>query len=114
MSLNITKSYGTCWDLVVEDKYVRCNLSTSKKIQRTDAETGDVKVEYERMSWHARFVGNAFESAKELSDRDRIIINSAKIENHYDKEAKKLYVTLVIFDFEKQEPTTPVESSDAE
>ena len=98
MSLNVTKSYGTVWDVVVEDKYVKANLSTSKKDPRT--ESG-----YSHMSWHTRFVGEAAEKAKELTDKDRIIINSAKIENNYDKEAGKLYLTLVVFDFEMNNPS---------
>lgn len=98
MSLNVTKSYGTVWEVVVEEKYVKCNLSTSKKDPTT--ESG-----YRHMSWHTRFVGEAVEKAKELKDRDKIIINSARIENSYNKETGKLYLTLVVFDFDMNEAT---------
>ena len=38
--------------------------------------------------------------ALELKDKDRIAIKEAAIENYYNKEQKKLYVSVVVFDFE--------------
>ena len=51
-------------------------------------------------SWRSFFVGDAYEKAKNLKDRDRIVLTNSKIENNYDKEKEKLYVTLTVFDFE--------------
>lgn len=97
MSLNITRSYGTVWQVEVEDRYVKANVSTSDKNPK--AENGR-----EYMSWPTRFVGEAFEKAKELEPKDRIVISSAKVKNHYNKEEGKVYNTLVVFDFEKFVP----------
>ena len=104
MSLNITRSLGTIFDVVEEEKYVKANFSTAERDTREEGK-------YNYMSWHARFVGKAFEKAKELQDKDRIMVTSAKLTNRYDKEEHKLYVTLVVFDFEpyvpkSAEPTT--------
>ena len=54
-------------------------------------------------SWRARFVGSAYERALGLEDKDRIVIKSGKIENNYNKEQERLYVTVTIFDFEDDE-----------
>lgn len=51
-------------------------------------------------SWRTFFVSDAYEKAKSLKNKDRIILTDAKIENNYDKEKEKLYVTLTVFDFE--------------
>lgn len=51
-------------------------------------------------SWRAFFVGDAYEKAKSLKEKDRIILTNSKIENNYDKGKEKLYVTLTVFDFE--------------
>ncbi len=51
-------------------------------------------------SWKARFVGDAYEPALNLEDKDKIEITSGKIENNYNKEQEKLYVVVTVFDFE--------------
>ena len=76
---------------------VTANLSTSRKVKNEDGE------KYEYMSWNARFVGTAFEKAKELKDKDIITIKEAAIENRYDKENSKLYVNVIVFNFELKE-----------
>lgn len=90
--LNIKNSRGTVFQVEVKEKQVQCNLSTGKKNQDDT---------YTNMTWRARFVGNAFEKAKELQDKDRIEIINGAVENTYDKENEKLYVNVVIFDFNK-------------
>lgn len=94
--LNIKDSYATVWDTTVEEKYVQAQISTSKKNPTT--ESG-----YENMSWRARFVGKAFDAAKELTRGTRINITNGAVENSYNKETKTLYVNVVIFDFEVRE-----------
>ncbi len=54
-------------------------------------------------SWNTYFVGDAFDKASNLRDKDHIVITSGKIENTYDKEKKRLYVNVTVFDFEMDE-----------
>ena len=44
-----------------------------------------------------------YKKAADLAEKDRIELKEAAIENYYNKEKQKLYVTVVIFDFEKVE-----------
>ena len=41
-------------------------------------------------AWWARFVGEAYEDALGLEDKDRIIIQSGIVDNVYNKEKEKL------------------------
>lgn len=70
---------------------VEATISSSRKKSDHD---------YAYFSWNAKFVGKAYEMALELKDKDRIAIKEAAIENYYNKEQKKLYVSVVVFDFE--------------
>lgn len=54
-------------------------------------------------SWLAFFVGNAYEKAKELEEKDKIILTNAKISNFYNKETKNSYYDVTVFDFELDE-----------
>lgn len=54
-------------------------------------------------SWYTHFVGNAYQKATSLQDKDKIVILSANIENQYNKEQEKTYITLTIFDFEMKD-----------
>lgn len=51
-------------------------------------------------SWYTHFVGRAYETAVNLKDKDKIIVTNANIENQYNKEQERLYITLTVFDFE--------------
>lgn len=51
-------------------------------------------------SWNASFVGDAYEKASELKEKDEIILLNAKIESVYLKEKKKEYTNLTVFDFD--------------
>lgn len=53
--------------------------------------------------WRARFVGDAYEDALGLEDKDRIIIQSGIVDNFYSKEKEKLYVNVTVFQFEHDE-----------
>lgn len=70
------------------------NISSSKK--KSDGERS-------YMSWNGRLVGKAYEKAKELKSQDVIKITQGAVENFFRKENEKLYVTVVIFDYEKVE-----------
>ena len=50
-------------------------------------------------SWHARFVGEAYKKAAKLKGKERISLINAKVESSYNKEEKKSYVTVTVFDF---------------
>lgn len=54
-------------------------------------------------SWRANFVSKAYEKAKDLKEKDEIVLTNAKVENSYNKDKEKLYVTITVFDFEKSE-----------
>ena len=71
---------------------VKANLSTY------EGKDKDNKAVYS--SWRTYFVGEAYEKAKELKEKDKILLINAKVENDYNKEQEKLYVTLTVFDFE--------------
>lgn len=90
--LNVTGKYVSVFEVEAKERYCTANLSTFKK--NTDNT-------YTNMYWKARFVGKAFGKAKELKDKDKIEITNGIIENNYDKEKDKLWVTVTIFEFEK-------------
>lgn len=54
-------------------------------------------------SWRASFVSEAYNKAKELNDKDIIILTKAKVENQYNKDTEKNYTTVVVFDFDLKE-----------
>ena len=70
---------------------VNANLST---YEGTDKEDKPIY-----SSWRTNFVGKAFDKAKNLKEKDKILLLNAKVENNYNKEQDKLYVTLTVFDF---------------
>lgn len=90
--LNVTGKYVSVFEAEDKEKFVQANLSTSKKNQDGS---------YTNMYWKARFVGDAYEPAKALVDKDKIHILRGAVENKFDKEKDKLYVTIVIFSFKK-------------
>lgn len=96
--LNCTGKFVTvfqpCIKTNVSDKILFANLSSSKK------NTHGEEVSYENMSWNGKFVGEAFEKAKSLKEKDKIDITKGAITNRYDKEKGKLYVDVTVFDFE--------------
>lgn len=49
--------------------------------------------------WYTHFVGDAYEKAKLLKEKDIIVINNANVENAYSRETGKTYVTLAVFNF---------------
>lgn len=90
-------SYGSIFNVEVEEKRVKGRLSTSEKNKN-----GDFINSY----WNVVFVGNAYESAKSLTDKDRIHINKCKITNEpYTTKAgdKSTWLQVTVFDFEKLE-----------
>ncbi len=90
---NEMKYRGTVFQVQKEEKYVDANLSTHEKIQENGTEG------WRNSQWRTRFVGKAFDKAKELSDKDKIALTSFKIENVYVKEKNTSYLNVIVFDF---------------
>lgn len=96
--LNITGRYVTVFNpeikLDVSEHTVFANLNTSRKDNRTTPPT------YKTSSWlNARFVGEAFEPAKALRNKDKIDIIRGAITNEKSESNGKFYNELVIFEF---------------
>lgn len=97
--LNISKSYATIWNVEDRGNYVQARISTSRKDNRDNS--------YINSNWFARFVGNCKDAAKNLKERDRIVITNGTVENVYDKNSGKSYVNVVIFDFDMADGSLP-------
>ena len=85
----INKAYAKVFRVDVKEKYTSLTIGTSDKQQDGS---------YKNSNWNARLVGKAKDIA--VNEGDRIEIKSAKIENIYDKENKKNWLNIIIFDFE--------------
>jgi len=86
-----SRIYGKVWKVDKKEKYTALNISTGDKQQDGG---------YKNSSWNCRLVGQAHDV--EVSEGDRIVINSAKIENIYDKEKKKNWLNIIVFDLDVQ------------
>ena len=97
----IKKAFMKIWKITAKEKYVLVNASSSEKI-----EDG-----YKNSNWNLRLVGKA--KKINVKEGDRIEITSAKIENIFDKENNKNWLTVVVFDFINQtEDDVKVEDDD--
>lgn len=90
-------SFAKVWKIIPkeseEQKYTQIQLSTSKKNKKTDRYETD-------FSDYARLVGDAEKKAGNLEAEDKIKIVKCGVNNHYDKEKRKMFYQFVIFDFE--------------
>lgn len=96
-----SNAYGTVFKVEIADKRVKARISTSEK---------NKDGEYINSYWNAAFVGNAYDLAKSLTDKDRIHINKCKItnEDYTTKDGeKRSWLQVTIFDFEKLEHDSP-------
>lgn len=90
-----TNAYGTIFNVEVFDKRVKARLSTSEKKQDGS---------YENSYWNVVFIGNAYDAAKSLTDRDRIHITKCKITNETYKNKdgdKRSWLQVTVYEFEK-------------
>ena len=78
-------------------KTVFATLSEAEKVERNG------QVGYRYHNYYARFVGGAFEKAKELKEKDSIDIKKWSISVDYNKETGKTYVSLTVFEFDMSE-----------
>lgn len=94
----VKDSYGSVYDVKVEDKRVKANYTTGDKQQ-----DGIYKNSY----WNVVFIGGALEKAKTLTDKDRIHITKAKLTNELytpkDSDKKCTWLQLTVFEFEKHD-----------
>ena len=81
------------------DKVVYGRISEAIKTGKKD---GDKDI-YEYESWNARFVGKAYDKAKELKDKDHITLTEWNVRNPYVQEKKRSYPYILIMDFEVRE-----------
>ena len=82
---------GTIFEPVVKEKYVQAKLSTGKKNQDGS---------WTNMSWNIRFIGKCYDQASHLKEKDKVELRSGYVENTYNKESKKSYVNVIVFEFE--------------
>lgn len=92
-------TYMTVWSVEEKDGKYKGRASTSRKNKQTN--------EYQNSNWNVRFVGAAADKAKNLVEKDRIVIKTGdlSIENIYlpesgDRKATS-YISVTIFDFDK-------------
>ena len=83
--------YVKVYNVEIKEKYVQARLQTSEKKQ-----TG----EYENSDWYARFVGGSIGLAQELTNKATITINKGKLTNVFNRDTKKAYLNMTVFDFE--------------
>lgn len=103
MSLNVSNTYGSVFDVNVNDRFVGAHISTGRKDNRNSTPENPVWV---NSYWNATFVGKCVESAKSLNQNDRIIIKNAVMSHEksgkVDENGKNIYYyNLTIFDFDK-------------
>jgi hypothetical protein len=84
-----SKVYGKVWNVDKKEKYTDITISTGDKQQDGT---------WKNSSWRCRLVGQAKDV--EVNQGDKVIITSAKIENIWDKDNKKEWLKLIVFDIE--------------
>lgn len=110
MAIQIKDTYATVFDPTNHDKFVKSNISTSRKT------TIDGDKKYVNSYWNGTFVGKAKDPASKLVNKDRIKIVSGYISHEPSSKTgdngKPIYFyNLTIFEFEKLDSTNAAQSS---
>lgn len=110
MAIQIKDTYATVFDPTTHDKFVKSNISTSRKT------TNDGEKKYVNSYWNGTFVGKAKEPASKLVNKDRIKITSGYISHEPSTKVgdngKPIYFyNLTIFEFEKIDGTSSSSAS---
>lgn len=82
------------------------NGKTAKGTISTN-EGKDQNGDYKWSSWFARFVNKdqkKVKKASRLEDGTQLVLKNAKIENIWDKKAKKAWYTVTVFDWDIYQP----------
>lgn len=88
---------ATVFDIAREEGRKNTVKATIRTFEGTDQKENPVY-----SSWRTRFVGDAYEKALGLRDKDHILITEGKVDNTYHKEREALYVNVTVFDFETE------------
>ena len=91
-----TAVYATVWNITTKDKYTDLRISTSER-------KNDDSKAYINSNWFVRCIGHAHNKAKELTERDKIIIQKVKFTNELveDKSGQKRnQLRILVFDFD--------------
>lgn len=73
-------------------------ISTSIKNKKTDKFESD-------FSGYVRFVGEAARNARELQERDRIVLKETDVTRRYDKDTQKEFFNCTVYSWERyQQP----------
>lgn len=105
-------NYLTIWKITEKDGRYTGSASSSRKNKTTN--------EYVNSWWNVKFVGSALEKAKNLKERDRIIVHAGdlSIENtSYKKEGQEKpqsFLAVTIFDFEISTPQGETTTSNSD
>ena len=90
-----TGAYATVWEIRQGNgNYAEARLSISKKNKETDSYETD-------FSGYVRLVGEAYQKAGNITERDRIRIDACDVTTYYKKDKNVTYTNFVIFDFER-------------
>ncbi len=77
----------------IEDKgkWVKASMSESRK---------NKDGEWENINWNGMFLSSAADTIRNCGDKTRISITSGIVENTYDKQSKKGYTNVKVFECE--------------
>ena len=104
-----TDAVATVWKVKEHEndqKFRDVQISTSRKKKDSDQYETD-------FSGYVRFVGKAIEGVDEFNEKDRIRLKSVDVTRRYDKEQSKEYFNCIVFDWEKYEKDSSVNTDQA-
>ncbi len=90
MAFNIKDTYAKVWSAEEKPKYVKAQISTSRKDQEGN---------FINSSWFANFVGKCVDKARGLERGTKIKITAGTIENKKTDDGK-IYTNVTIFGFD--------------
>ena len=96
------KCFFKVWKIEDKGKYSLCNVSTGDKQQDGT---------YKNSSWQLKLIGN--KGDRNLLEGDTIITKKAKVENIYDKEKKRSWLNVIVFDWDVQRSETSKAAAEA-
>lgn len=95
---NLVGGYARVWKAEDNNGFVRCNLSTSKKIK----DSNDYETDFQ--DGFVTFFGSAGDKIKSVNIPDKkgvgIQIKSCDVRNKYDSAKKKTYTNYTVYDFD--------------
>lgn len=92
------------WEKDVHEKYTDVKVTTSKKDKRTDEWETD-------FSRKVRFIGHAHTKARDLNEKDSIIIKELEYTYKWDNEQKRAYDRVIVWDFDLADASNHADTS---